>query len=418
MADMDSADDVRPRGWAMRKGHRRRLTREDDKESARGRARYSQSVTGGRPWPRFELWSIRKSTNTCCQRTLLTQCSEELWEEDLDWDVLDIMVEDAEWWEGTPSQAPEPSEDSWSWASECSDDEDALNSSKALESTVAKDATRWEQAQALANQVACEYLETAKMQPRSASTKDAQLAKKRSVSKSKVKKASRPRLGLSTAAALPLNCLTGKPQGHLLGEHYKALGFSEHEEKPQKFQKKELPTIADLKSVPKKLRKHVVSASQLLPWRRREGNLERPVHEESEEYRAVTDYFVKTLMLPRGASVKFGGLGRLPKPGYFLSDGNETVMFHGCKSSSNEKAIMRDGFQVSCCRSHGSGFGTWLAYNAVYSNGGYVFQDESGWRHIFVCIASHVHTVLDNDTMRVVGQHCAYPQWLLRYQIC
>eukprot|EP00971_Amphidinium_carterae_P111304 2204795-Amphidinium_carterae.1 len=36
------------RGWVMRKGHRARLSREDDKESQRGRARYSQSV--GMAW--------------------------------------------------------------------------------------------------------------------------------------------------------------------------------------------------------------------------------------------------------------------------------------------------------------------------------------------------------------------------------
>ena len=49
--DSDEEDDVNlaPRGWSMRKGHRRRLAREDDSESVRGRARYSQSVgKGGR----------------------------------------------------------------------------------------------------------------------------------------------------------------------------------------------------------------------------------------------------------------------------------------------------------------------------------------------------------------------------------
>mmetsp|Transcript_33156 Transcript_33156/g.75545 ORF Transcript_33156/g.75545 Transcript_33156/m.75545 type:complete len:264 (+) Transcript_33156:495-1286(+) len=230
--------------------------------------------------------------------------------------------------------------------------------------------------------------------------------------------------GLSSASKLHFGSQRGKPQQHLLKEHDMVLGFARSDQsacsdlntcvKPQK------PEI-DLKSVPKRLRRHVVSLSQLVkPLQKRRGlhggRGERLVHEESEEYRAVTDYFVKTLS-PHSSVVKVDCLERLRKPKDFLTDGCETVMFHGCRTAANQTAIMRDGFQVSCCRSGAMRYGTWLAYNASYSNSGFVYQDVHGLRHIFVCIASDYYTVLDNDTMRVVGQDCCYPQWLLRYRI-
>ena len=31
---------------------------------------------------------------------------------------------------------------------------------------------------------------------------------------------------------------------------------------------------------------------------------------------------------------------------------------------------------------------------------------------MFICIVSYHYTVMDNMEMRVVGQGCAYPQWL------
>merc|ERR1712066_554496 len=65
--------------------------------------------------------------------------------------------------------------------------------------------------------------------------------------------------------------------------------------------------------------------------------------------------------------------------------------------------------------SGGQGFGTWFAYGAAYSNGGYAFIDGGGVKHLFVCVVSPEHVVLDNATMRVVGQGCAYPLWLLKY---
>eukprot|EP00415_Alexandrium_ostenfeldii_P002529 UN2529 len=92
-------------------------------------------------------------------------------------------------------------------------------------------------------------------------------------------------------------------------------------------------------------------------------------------------------------------------------------MFHGCRTASNESSIISHGFQVSHCRSGGNDFGTWFAYGAAYSNSGYVFAQHSGERHIFVCMVSDRHVKLDNCTMRVVEQGCAYPLWLLTYKL-
>merc|ERR1719330_1008199 len=92
-------------------------------------------------------------------------------------------------------------------------------------------------------------------------------------------------------------------------------------------------------------------------------------------------------------------------------------MFHGCRSLANEESIMAGGFNVSRCVSGGGGFGTWFAYNSSYSNSGYVLSLE-GTRHIFVCAVSDTKDVaLDNSIMRVVGQDCAYPMWLLTYTV-
>merc|ERR1719264_2466815 len=91
-------------------------------------------------------------------------------------------------------------------------------------------------------------------------------------------------------------------------------------------------------------------------------------------------------------------------------------MFHGCRSLANEASILADGFSASRCVSGGAGFGTWFAYSSSYSNGGYVVN-LGGTRRIFVCAVSDTKDVaLDNVTMRVVGQDCAYPMWLLTYR--
>jgi len=142
----------------------------------------------------------------------------------------------------------------------------------------------------------------------------------------------------------------------------------------------------------------------------------------SLEYRAVTGYFLKTL----ASQAEVLGLSRVQNPTVWqrFQDNvkdfkNQTIMFHGCRCQANEDSICNNGFQVSCCRSGGAGYGTWFAHRAAYSNGGYVFVNDKGVRHIFVCLVSDVpeDRVLDNPTMRVVRQDCAYPLWLLTYKI-
>jgi hypothetical protein len=141
------------------------------------------------------------------------------------------------------------------------------------------------------------------------------------------------------------------------------------------------------------------------------------VSPSSEEYHAVTDYFNATVGMG-GIEVK--ELIRLQNPwAYDRYDPGfaSTVMFHGCRSQANEDSIIADGFRVGCCKSGGHRFGTWFAYSASYSNnGGYVFFDEQEIRHLFVCVVSSKHVVLDDAVMRVVGEGCAYPLWLLKYK--
>jgi len=137
----------------------------------------------------------------------------------------------------------------------------------------------------------------------------------------------------------------------------------------------------------------------------------------SDEYNAVTGYFLHTLALKGTVIKQLTRLQNYSVYNRFRRQGGETFMFHGCRSAANETAILEDGFKVSKCTSGGHNFGTWFAYGAHYSNSGYVFVDPSNTRHIFLCAVSYAHTVLDNQTMRVVGQDCAVPLWLIEYTL-
>lgn len=142
---------------------------------------------------------------------------------------------------------------------------------------------------------------------------------------------------------------------------------------------------------------------------------ESVVSSTSDEYEAVTRYFQATL----GEKAEIHDLNRINVPKFrerFLTDGDHTIMFHGCRSSQNEASILEKGFRVASCVSGGTKFGTWFAYRADYSNRGYSFQDQDGLEHLFVCVVSYFYTVMDQALMRVVGQDCAYPQWLIRYR--
>lgn len=144
------------------------------------------------------------------------------------------------------------------------------------------------------------------------------------------------------------------------------------------------------------------------------GGKDGPVRAETAEYRAVHSYFCQTL----GARsidvhsitrVNGDGFGRF-KPGTAVR-----AMFHGCKTLENEKSILQDGFRVTYCVSGGKNYGTWFAFNAAYSDGGFAFNDSCGIRHLFICLVSNAAVVLENQTMRVVGQDCAYPCWIIKY---
>jgi hypothetical protein len=104
----------------------------------------------------------------------------------------------------------------------------------------------------------------------------------------------------------------------------------------------------------------------------------------------------------------------------------ETVCAHGASANlyvprlpqrSNEEAILREGFRVDKCKSGGTNYGTWFAYNASYSNSGYAFVDSEGWSHLFVCCVSRHQVKRDDATMRVVGPGGAYPMWRVTYKV-
>mmetsp|Transcript_34067 Transcript_34067/g.77695 ORF Transcript_34067/g.77695 Transcript_34067/m.77695 type:complete len:421 (-) Transcript_34067:264-1526(-) len=408
------------RGWVMRKGHRARLSREDDKESKRGRARYSLSIgiAGGWRW-RNEFYTRRQSFSSKSreQRGLLrheeheTMYFDELLDEDelLEWDL----------WKEEPWDS---SEDSWSWVSSPSSAKssarDMLDFSLQSYSNKSK-TTRWEQAQIAANRAAEEYSESIK---HSACTATASKQKKVSEPEQRgVHVVRQPVIGqvLSSGVKLENTVLNGKTRFPDL--HNAAMSFAGPAnwtlDKPSCSRLK-LAAPTRCGGRPGKHRRKQNLGRPAPPETRMMSAVEHLVHEKSDEYRAVTDYFVKTLS--SNSEVEIAGLTRIQNShvySRFLEGGGNTVMFHGCKTSANEASILEKGFMVSCCRARGNGFGTWLAYNASYSNGGYVFRDKAGWSHIFVCVASHHHTVLDDMTMRVVGQDCAYPQWLLTYRV-
>lgn len=92
-------------------------------------------------------------------------------------------------------------------------------------------------------------------------------------------------------------------------------------------------------------------------------------------------------------------------------------MFHGCRSAVNEVSIIQNGFAVDKCVSGGANYGTWLAYIAAYSDSGFAFQDAEGFRHLFVALVTEKDVKRDDgQVMRVVGQNCAYPLYVLKYR--
>ena len=145
------------------------------------------------------------------------------------------------------------------------------------------------------------------------------------------------------------------------------------------------------------------------------------VASDSAEFLLVTSHLAASL--GPGRSPQPGAVRRLQNPDAFhryhersSGSGEPTLMFHGCKTQGNEDAIVQQGFRVDRCQAGGSGFGIWFAYQSRYSDAGYVFTDSTGWKHLFVCLVSRCDVKKDDDTMRVVGQDAAYPQWVIEYR--
>mmetsp|Transcript_19736 Transcript_19736/g.42780 ORF Transcript_19736/g.42780 Transcript_19736/m.42780 type:complete len:640 (+) Transcript_19736:93-2012(+) len=154
-------------------------------------------------------------------------------------------------------------------------------------------------------------------------------------------------------------------------------------------------------------------------WTRGRDDDELPqVH--GKEAELVQAYLQQTLGHSK-KRVVFGRISRVQNEKVwkeFRTGGVEKLMFHGCKSSANELSILAEGFQVGRCVSGGSNYGTWFAHVASYSDGGYAFTDSNSWRHLFICLVTNLDIKKENEVMRVVGQSCAYPAWIVRYKHC
>jgi len=156
-------------------------------------------------------------------------------------------------------------------------------------------------------------------------------------------------------------------------------------------------------------------------WRSCGGSSSVSLCPSDEEYQAVTDYFRQSIQRGNIRDPEIVSLERLQNSEAYTryapgGSEKETVMFHGCRTAANETSIVQTGFQVRKCVSGGANYGTWFAYNADYSNSGYVYVEPAGVRHIFVCVVSDRYVVQENAIMRVVAQDCAYPLWLLCYK--
>merc|ERR1712217_767112 len=63
--------------------------------------------------------------------------------------------------------------------------------------------------------------------------------------------------------------------------------------------------------------------------------------------------------------------------------------------------------------------GAWFAADAAYSDGSFAIRERNGVKHLFLCLVSDANVVLEyDDYIRVVGQDCAYPVWLIKYIDC
>eukprot|EP00403_Amphidinium_massartii_P027618 CAMPEP_0178402832 /NCGR_PEP_ID=MMETSP0689_2-20121128/17054_1 /TAXON_ID=160604 /ORGANISM="Amphidinium massartii, Strain CS-259" /LENGTH=470 /DNA_ID=CAMNT_0020023763 /DNA_START=83 /DNA_END=1495 /DNA_ORIENTATION=+ len=390
------------RGWTMRKGHRKRLACVDDKES-------NEAEPGTRG-----MWADSTCQESTARAKLrdgsIERASAAAMSLSSTFERMAVMPLDFEWYEYESEyyyhfqeeveeelRAQQDALESWSWSSSSSscwsdaDDEEMKQLCFKHPTDTRRKASRWEQAAAAAEKAATEYEKSLPSPADLRKSREAKTAVK--VLEDVVEVEPCPVVGqrLSSAPAMPRPDVPFGPAPEERGMHDEVLSYAGPSTWVRTSCSKEAPTAS---------------------------NVLVPVKRGSDEYTSVTEYFRQTLRT--SGSVEVGTLSRIQNAavyGRFLRGGDETIMFHGCRSIANEDSILADGFKIACCTSRGIDFGTWLAYGAHYSNSGFAFDDRQGWRHLFVCVASYHHTVLDNATMRVVGQDCAYPQWLLTYKI-
>lgn len=441
--DADVAPERDLRGWAIRRGHRRRLAAETGRESTRGRTTFSRSVNSGtrryRPrTPDHAVRSSRVALKTVAHDMgvssrgvkgvgISASAVVEVVEGFLSWESSEEMelgaclsVEcygcdgsdddsSADWalLDDTASWTSETSVSAGSGSASCSTVASAAalaeaNSwrpaAKEVPTLPARPSSAWEEAQARAEAGATRYRNVlrwtnllTKCAERTALAENVEKPRCHRPAKEVVDTPPRVPHGFP---ALPKERCIGQPTNK--GAHDDVLAWAACAKVPKG---RDVPACWD----------HGCNAGRIedLP---------------AAEYEAVTQYFKQSIQRGSCSEPKIVSLERLQNAGVYARykpghGESETVMFHGCRTLANETSILAEGFQVRCCSSGGPGFGTWFAYNADYSNGGYVYRDPDGVAHIFVCVVSNRYIVHDTTIMRVVAQDCAYPLWLLRYKV-
>lgn len=387
-ADDDCAEDVLPRGWRMRRGHRARLARG---RSSQGRAAVARSVNDGVRRRSEERRAPKRSGRT----SLRAHARREAAEHGGAGGAAALLAEAS-----APAgailgdaQALETAE-----VRSAGHDDDRVGAPPPP--AEARPATPWERAQAVAEAAARAFALEARGRPGGARAA-AQPARREVL----------PTRGTTAAPATAVASQVTRAGPQYPDLHDAAAAFALARDHKGLQPRRASCGRSEGKGAARRRKSEKKSRTP-------EGPYGAEVSFESDEFAAVTRYFVDTLG-SRG-EVRVRSLTRLrnaqvyrryaPHAGY-----GETLMFHGCKTAQNEASIIRHGFKVGHCRSGGANYGSWFAYNAYYSNEGFVYTDNSRVRHIFVCMVANTNIRLNDDTMRVVGQDCAYPVWLLKY---
>mmetsp|Transcript_10291 Transcript_10291/g.22725 ORF Transcript_10291/g.22725 Transcript_10291/m.22725 type:complete len:179 (+) Transcript_10291:105-641(+) len=140
------------------------------------------------------------------------------------------------------------------------------------------------------------------------------------------------------------------------------------------------------------------------------------VQANSQTAESVRTVFLETLGLSPNRVI-FGPIIQVQNGPVFAQlrhRSNTWIMFHGCKTADNEKSITVQGFQVSYAKSGVPG--TWFSGTSNYSHQSFAFNDANAWRHLFVCLVTDADMKQDSGSVRVVGQSCAYPAWIVHYR--